>query len=224
MNTVSKLILSALAVLSLFGLLTIDLKANAAGYPDSPCSAPAVGLTESGDLWPADGKPQAVARMQVIEGVWRVCQPWVADGEMPRPADPPKPRDCTAVGSVSWAIDGKTCAASLPPARHGFSALATQEMGAMRGQATYVCSHGQYTLDAARSNCQDAPACDLQQTIRFGSGENCSVTIDSRGRNRKPVGTVLTLPADGRNGFSGPVTLRCEPGGWQLAGDRCIKR
>lgn len=224
MKLAVKFVLSVFALLSLVAFPALVSASHAAGYPDSPCSAPAVGLTESGDLWPADGVPKAAPRMQVNGGVWRICQPWVKDGELPRRADAPQPRDCRGLDSVSWAIDGRACSASLPPARHGFSALATQEMGAMRGQATYTCTDGRFSLDAQRSRCDDAPACDALQTIRFGSGENCSVTIDSRGRARKPVGTVLTLPADGRNGFGGPVTLRCEFGGWQLAGDQCIQR
>lgn len=199
--------------------------AAAAGVtPNSGCGLPAVGYKADGTLWPADGKPAPATRMQVDDkGNWMICQPWVGDGEVARRADPPKPQPCKS-DSVTWTIGDNTCSASLPGAASGFSSLATQEMGAMRGQATYVCGDGAWSMDKDRSHCGPAPACDLLQTIRYGSGENCSVTVDSGGRGRKPVGTTIAVPADAKAGWVGSAQLRCEFGGWQLVQSSCIQQ
>lgn len=189
--------------------------------PNSACGVEATGYTEDGRVWSG-----VAPRMQVgplPEAMWHQCQPWVKDGEVAKRADTPQPKPCKGVDRAAWVIDGKTCGAVLPPAGHGYSSLATQEIGAMRGQATFVCQDGAFQLDAARSRCEDAPACDLREVIRFGSAEACSITIDSRA-SKPPVGAVINMPADAAPGWAGSARLRCEFGGWKIQESRCVKR
>lgn len=202
----------------------LPLLAHAAPtYPDSACGMPAVGMTWDGKVWPADGQPKASPRMQVWDGYWHHCPAWVKDGEMPRRADPPKPKPCKAQDSVTWTGPEATCSASLAPAQSGFTQLATQTQGQSRGQATYQCTDGQWSQDPARSNCGPAPGCDNLQTITFGTDNACTVSYDAR-RKRLITGAEVALPADTKPGYSGSAVLRCEFGSLVVKTSRCIKQ
>lgn len=212
-------------VFLLLGVVHMAAASEAPAYPESGCGLPAVGLQLDGSVWPADGKPRAAPNMQVHKGYWKICEAWVKYGELARPADPPRPKPCQGQGSVAWTVGEATCTARLPAAGSGFSSLATQDQGPMRGQATYQCTDGQWVIDASRSHCAEAPACDNLQTIRFGSDEACSVTYDARAaRARLLTGTEVALPADAKPGWSGSAVLRCEYGSLAIKTTRCVKQ
>lgn len=208
----------------LIALLCACLQAQAGTvFPDTGCSLPAVGYRADGTVWPADGVPKAADRMQVTNDQWHVCQPWVKTGEKARPADAPKPKPCKDT-TTSWSVGENVCTATLQATGSGFSALATQEMGSMRGQATYVCTNGNWQFDAARSNCAPAPGCDLKYTITYGTDNACTATYDARSKAaRLTIGDEKAVPADAKPGYTGSATLRCEGGTLVIAASRCTK-
>lgn len=205
------LCLSILAVLAV-PVLAQDIT------PNSPCGELATGRRPDNGVIVANYK--AVGLYVNKDGVWDRC---------PMPERMVEgPRDCPGAANDVWEVDGSVCnslQSNQGPARatlkSGQSTIITADNGRTRGSIAYKCTDGKLTV--LGSTCAPAATCPARQSIRYGTDEACTASVDVQGPS--PVlGTVYAIPATAKPGYTGSVIIECQFGGWAFVEPpRCVK-
>lgn len=186
--------------------------------PNSPCGELATGRRPDNGI--VVGPYKAEGLYVNASGVWDRC---------PMPGRVVEgPRGCPGAPNDIWEVDGSTCNSTQSnqgPARpalpDGGSWIANAANGRTRGAIAYRCTDGKLTV--LGSTCAPAATCPARQSIRYGTDEACTASVDVQGPS--PVlGTVYAIPATAKPGYTGSVIIQCAFGGWTFVeAPRCVK-
>ncbi len=155
MPTLRTVIAVVLAAILGWNLAPLVIPLAKAQQPPSKCGAYATGTRADGSVWTG-----AASRMWVDrQGVWRVCQPWLVDGDDPEmteaQAAAARPEKCPDVLEYEkWeGADGEQCSSEPPGAYTGMThklfavevgraRLIKDEWGPVQGMLLVRCMPG----------------------------------------------------------------------------------
>lgn len=123
----------------------------------------------------------------------------------------PPPPVCPAQ-TLSWAVDGQSCSASVASTESGQSQVLVDNMAPTLGEASFSCVAGQWSApSSSRCAVPPPPACAAQQLTWSVGGVACSASASA-------TSSGVTVQLDDRQApATGSARFECRNGQWSSA-------